>query len=984
MASTYSTNLAIELIGTGDQAGTWGNTTNTNLGTLIEQAISGYVTQAVSTGTDTTITIPNGATGVARNMYIELTGTGGASTNLIVPANKKLYFIFNNTSSGQVTVKVSGQTGVSVPNKAKVILVSDGTDIIDATNYIGSAVIGNITATSGTITTLASTSAIITTLTSTSAGITTLSSGSANITQLNSTSGTISTLASTSAAITTLSGTTLTYSSASITNLTATSLVLSNLSIASANITTLTSSSATISTTLALSGGTANGVLYLNGSKVATSGSALTFTGTNLGIGTASAATPLEITSTTQSGIRMTLGSEARTHNISATNNGRDLLVLPFRNVSLQAGNGIAEGLIAINAYEYTIFGTGASYTERMRLTDTGLGIGTSSPAAKLDVAGIIRNNGSNVNLIKGGTSGVTAINFGDASSGDVGQIIYDHDSNFMRFGTNDLARLWIDSSGNVGIGTSSPAYKLDVNGVISTGSGSNRGFFYSDGSKILIESTSTTFPLAFSVNSAVRATIDTSGNLGLGVTPSAWGSAAKAIDVGSLASFYCDTSRTATISTNQYINNSFQTIYKVNGEAIKYEQYLGHKWYYAASGTAGNAITYTTQMTLDTSGNLGLGVTPSAWNTDYRALQIKGGISLSNDGSNTDLRLGQNVFVNSSAENKYIATAAASRYRQSSGSHIWDTAASGTAGNTITFTQAMTLDASGNLGVGTTSPNDRLDVASGSATFRARVRNTTGGEAFFLFQNSDTGTTTTDGLLCGLFSDEVAYFWNYENQPIVFGTNNTERARITSDGNFAVGQTSAGYRITSAVASGADRDMFLSGVTGVSNGVYWQWINSTSSIAFRIVDLPTTASAANAYLDGTDGNRLYRSTSSIRYKKDVESVQSQYSENALNLRPVWYRSKAVNDNAKWSWYGLIAEEVAEIDPRLVHWSYAEEDYDVEDVNGEIKKTPKPDAKMIPDGVQYERLSVLLLDIVKKQNARLEKLEAEVAALKGA
>ena len=66
MASTFSTNLAIELIGTGDQAGTWGTTTNSNLGTLIEQSISGYVTQAVSTGTDTTITIPNGSSGVAR------------------------------------------------------------------------------------------------------------------------------------------------------------------------------------------------------------------------------------------------------------------------------------------------------------------------------------------------------------------------------------------------------------------------------------------------------------------------------------------------------------------------------------------------------------------------------------------------------------------------------------------------------------------------------------------------------------------------------------------------------------------------------------------------------------------------------------------------------------------------------------------------------------------------------------------------------
>lgn len=228
MASTYSTNLAIELIGTGDQAGAWGNTTNTNLGTLIEQAISGYVTQAVATGTDTTITIPNGATGVARNMFIELTGTGGASTNLIVPSNKKLYFIYNN-STGAVTVKVAGQTGVSVAQGAKVILASNGTDVIEATTYLAavpaSISITTLTATSANITQLQSTSATITTLSSTSANITTLGSTSANITTLNTTSGTVTTLGSTSANITTLSST-------------------------SANITTLTGTSATITTIL--------------------------------------------------------------------------------------------------------------------------------------------------------------------------------------------------------------------------------------------------------------------------------------------------------------------------------------------------------------------------------------------------------------------------------------------------------------------------------------------------------------------------------------------------------------------------------------------------------------------------------------------------------------------------------------------------------------------------------------------------------------
>ena len=193
MASTYSTNLAIELIGTGDQAGAWGNTTNTNLGTLIEQAISGYVTQAVATGTDTSITIPNGASGVARNMFIELTGTGGTNTNLIVPANKKLYFIYNNTSSGQVTVKVAGQTGVSVPNGKKVVLVCNGTDIVNGLNYIA-----DFGTNSFTVTNLTATSATITTLTSTSAGITTLSGTSANITTLSGTSFTTTNMVATS------------------------------------------------------------------------------------------------------------------------------------------------------------------------------------------------------------------------------------------------------------------------------------------------------------------------------------------------------------------------------------------------------------------------------------------------------------------------------------------------------------------------------------------------------------------------------------------------------------------------------------------------------------------------------------------------------------------------------------------------------------------------------------------------------------------
>jgi hypothetical protein len=431
VASTYSSNLAIELIGTGDQAGSWGNTTNTNLGTLIEQAISGYVTQAVATGTDTTITIPNGATGVARNMYIELTGTGGTNTNLIVPSNKKLYIIFNNTASGQVTVKVSGQTGVSVPNGKKMILVSNGTDIVNGLNYIA-----DFGTNSFTVTNLTATSATITTLTGTSAGITTISSGSANITQLNSTSATI----------TTLSGTTATYTSATVTNLALTSLTLSNLNIASANITTLTGSTQTLSGNLTLSGGTANGVLYLNGSKVATSGSALTFNGTTVvspqgkfGSGVASNSQSLMVNNPSGTATQIQLfqdGVESWTMGMPASSAG---------------------------------LAWAASGSEQMRLTSTGLGIGTSSPSGFLANKLVIATGGTaNEGMTIYSSSNNGSIWFADSTTGTglyAGGIDYQHSTNELIFYTNSLGNMRLNASGNLGIGTTSPGARLHVVG---------------------------------------------------------------------------------------------------------------------------------------------------------------------------------------------------------------------------------------------------------------------------------------------------------------------------------------------------------------------------------------------------------------------------------------------------------------------------------------------------------------------------------------
>jgi hypothetical protein len=135
MASTYS-NLKIELMGTGDQSGTWGVTTNTNLGTAIEEAITGSAAVSFSSA-DVTLTLTNTNTAqTARNLRLNLTGSVGAPQNLIVPAIEKQYII-NNTLGFAITVKNSTGTGVSVPAGKSMIVFNNGTDVVEVVTALG-------------------------------------------------------------------------------------------------------------------------------------------------------------------------------------------------------------------------------------------------------------------------------------------------------------------------------------------------------------------------------------------------------------------------------------------------------------------------------------------------------------------------------------------------------------------------------------------------------------------------------------------------------------------------------------------------------------------------------------------------------------------------------------------------------------------------------------------------------------------------------
>lgn len=147
MPSTYSTNLKLTLMATGEQSGTWGDVTNENLGTLLEEAIVGIGTVAMADANQT-VTILDGTTSTGRMFMIECTGALTATRTLTVPTVDKNYVIYNNTTGGQtITVKTSAGTGVNVGPGLKRFLIVDGTNVVEAISSVGNlTVAGTLTA----------------------------------------------------------------------------------------------------------------------------------------------------------------------------------------------------------------------------------------------------------------------------------------------------------------------------------------------------------------------------------------------------------------------------------------------------------------------------------------------------------------------------------------------------------------------------------------------------------------------------------------------------------------------------------------------------------------------------------------------------------------------------------------------------------------------------------------------------------------------
>jgi hypothetical protein len=383
-----------------------------------------------------------------------------------------------------------------------------------------------------------------------------------------------------------------------------------------------------------LSGGTANGVLYLNGSKVATSGSALTFDGSTFKVATATTGDLFVVESTDDGATaapdfvlyRNSTSPAASDQIANIVWRGKDsggadqayariltTIVSPTagsETASFQIGTQASDGLQNRYVIDENRNHIWTVASEGMRLTSTGLGIGTSSPAYKLDVSGSARATDFKV--------GAALTELALFQVAGVSYLGNNYAANLV-LRTNATDRLTIDSSGNVGIGTSSPGGKLQVSGGRSIFKPTAEQYAialgrsdFTNTAYIGVANSSSNPDLVFSNNAGTTlATLTDSGNLGLGVTPSAWESAYKAIQIGAGGSVAFGSTNAGagliganvysdSVGTERFIASSYRAAkFAINAGAFTWST-TG-----TTSGTAGNAISFTQALTLDANRNL-------------------------------------------------------------------------------------------------------------------------------------------------------------------------------------------------------------------------------------------------------------------------------------------------------------------------------------------------------------------------------------------
>jgi hypothetical protein len=608
-----------------------------------------------------------------------------------------------------------------------------------------------------------------------------------------------------------------------------------------------------------LSSFTANGVVYASSTSALATGSALTFDGANLGVGVASPGFRLDVGGgdATNIALRSTGTSQAR---LRGYVNGAESGVIGFLN-----GGGQAFEVAGTEAARLTSSGLEIKqsqligYSSYAGIGTNGLavagnvGVGTASPAGKLAVTG-----GATIASLAEWNSKANSV-FSLANAAVRFGIGYDASDIVLLQGfdtSNGARNIGMQIyGGSVGIGTASPSGKLHVNGI---------GYFGNTGAS------------------------DTQLRLG-------------ALDAD---------------------NTYFQAI---SGDGTTAKGYV----FYNGSSVG---------MRLNSAGNLGLGVTPSASTSNYRTLQI--GITAAQYSlfgqrvtGNAETFVGWNAYGGNNTTTigtgfYYVNTGDAATMYSQNAQHVWWNAPSGTAGNAISFTQAMTLDASGNLGVGATSSLKKLTVKGSTTDRTVEVIDDGTNDAAIMLQLSGVqeftlGVDRTDSSF--KISDGGA-----------LGSN--DRLVIDSSGNLLVGTTTVvSPNPGISLAPGAGSQISI-GHNNASDGTYYAYFAYNGSVIGSITQSGTTAV-------------LYNITSDQRLKENIQdAAPASDLIDSLQVRQYDWKSDGSHQR-----YGFVAQELAAVAPEAVY------------------QPADPEAMM---AVDYSKLVPMLVKEIQDLRARVASLES--------
>jgi hypothetical protein len=712
----------------------------------------------------------------------------------------------------------------------------------------------------------------------------------------------------------------------------------------------------TASGSVTLSGGTANGVAYLNGSKVLTTGSALQFNGFSAGTLTVGSANGSKI-------VFPRFSDNAYVLEIASLNSVNELMM---RNGSgggqnyLKVGNG------------YLAFG--AESSEQMRLTSTGLGIGTSSPSEKLHISAAaptayVQGTGSSDSAVRTKTT-LADFKFG-AGVGSATNCwnVYD-----LAAGAE---RMRIDSAGNTLIGTTTALSRLNVafsddgNGisVINTNTASTLSkralvnFYGTDTVGVVKNSARTevipsdpnyvSTALAFYTRNSdaitERMRLDSTGNLLIGTTTNT--NASRLVVNGTISE---------TIGSTQYQVVSQADIGSAPNE-IPLNQYLGNLAYQDASSIAGQvgvqagtaaapAITPVGDtntgmffpaadtiafaeggveaMRIDSAGNVGIGTSSPEQRLDLGNGNIRFGANLfSGAGVSTgDVafevgggRTGSgNVYIDLHAVNGTDFESRLLRLGGTNGAFQLTNTGTGDlqirqegAGPIIFYTSSTErarITSGGDFGIGTSSPATKLHVFGAGAASRLENSGATTSTQFTVKNTVGTVTLGLDSSTGGGFGvANAAVLWYDAAYPLVFGTSNTERARIDSSGSFLIGLTSAssgGFASGTRLAVNAGANLAAGFRRAESSG-------TNEYIRFTDGD---DADCGSIDVNATANTTAYNTSSDYRLKQDVAPMVGALAK-VSSLKPCtwnWKHAPEVQGQ------GFVAHELAEVVPDCV------------------------------------------------------------------